>query len=180
MPQSASIQNNFIGGLKTEFTGLNFPENSCTDTENCVFSLIGDVLRREGINFEANSILNNIGVGSKAVNTYKWTNVGGDGDTQVLVLQVGDTLYFFETSAAVVTSPISAQLLASTITITNFQALNNIADPSITECQFSDGNGYLFVYHPDLDPFACTFNNGTITASDITIQIRDFTGISDG
>ena len=29
MPQqpSASIENNFTGGLKTEFTGLNFPEN---------------------------------------------------------------------------------------------------------------------------------------------------------
>ena len=171
--------NSFIGGLKTEFTGLNFPENACTDTENCVFSIIGDVLRREGIDLEVNATQNSIMQSSVALNTYRWTNVGGDGQTQVLVVQIGNTLYFFNTSAATASSPISAQLLASTVTVSTYQATNNIANVALTECQFTDGNGYLFVFHPDCDPFSCTYNAGTITATEITLQIRDFAGIAE-
>ena len=169
--------NNFTGGLKTEFTGLNFPENSCTDTQNVVFSIIGEALRREGIDLEVNAIQNSIFVQGKALNTYKWSNVGGDGLTQVLVVQIGNILYFFQTSAATASSPISAQLLSSTINISSFKASGNSADTSIVECQFTDGNGYLFVFHPDCDSFYCTYNVGVITASIINLQVRDFAGI---
>lgn len=179
MPQTTSIMNSFIGGLKTEFTGLNFPENACTDTENCVFSIIGDVLRREGIDLEVNATQNSIMQSSVALNTYRWTNVGGDGQTQVLVVQIGNTLYFFNTSAATASNPISAQLLASTVTVSTYQAMGNSANVALTECQFTDGNGYLFVFHPDCDSFYCTYNAGTITANLITLQIRDFAGIND-
>ena len=46
---SASIENNFTAGLKTEFTGLNFPENAATDCDNVIFDMPGDVTRRLGI-----------------------------------------------------------------------------------------------------------------------------------
>jgi hypothetical protein len=177
MVASASLMNNFIGGLKTEFTGLNFPENAATDTENVVFSIIGEAVRREGIDLEVNAVKNAIMQSNVAFNTYKWTNVGGDGETQILVAQIGNTLYFFETSTATPTSPISAQLLASTVNISAFEATGNTSNTSITECQFTDGNGYLFVFHPACDSFYCTYNAGTITANKITIQIRDFAGI---
>jgi hypothetical protein len=179
MPQSTSIMNSFIGGLKTEYTGLNFPENSCTDTANCVFSIIGEVLRREGIDLEDNAVNNPIMQAGKAFNTYKWTNVGGDGQTQVLVTQIGNTLYFYTTSSATATSPVSAQRLTSTVNIPTYQASGNTADTSLVECQFTDGNGYLFVFHPACDPFYCTYNNGVITANLITLQIRDFAGIAE-
>ena len=179
MPQSTSIMNSFIGGLKTEYTGLNFPENACTDTANCVFSIIGEVLRREGIDLEDNAVNNPIMQAGKAFNTYKWTNVGGDGQTQVLVTQIGNTLYFYTTSSATATSPVSAQLLTSTVNIPTYQAFGNTSDTSLVECQFTDGNGYLFVFHPACDSFYCTYNAGTITANLITIQVRDFAGIND-
>jgi hypothetical protein len=177
MVASASLMNSFIGGLKTEFTGLNFPENACTDTENVVFSIIGEAVRREGIDLEVNAVKSAVMQSSVAFNTYKWTNVGGDGLTQVLVVQIGNTLYFFTSSAATESSPLSAQLLASTVTVSTYQASGNTATVNQTECQFTDGNGYLFVFHPDCDPFYCTYNAGTITANLITLQIRDFAGI---
>ena len=177
MVSSASLMNNFSGGLKTEFTGLNFPENAATDTQNVVFSIIGEALRREGIDLEVNAVQNSIFVQGKALNTYKWSNVGGDGLTQVLVVQIGNTLYFFTTSSATATSPISAQRLSSTVDISTYQATGNTADTSIVEAQFTDGNGYLFVFHPDCDSFYCTYNNGVITATVINLQIRDFSGI---
>ena len=171
--------NSFSGGLKTEFTGLNFPENSCTDTQNVVFSIIGEALRREGIDLEVNAVQNSIFVQGKAVNTYKWSNVGGDGLTQVLVVQIGNTLYFFKTSAATPSAPVSAQLLSSSINFSTYQAIGNTTDITQTECNFTDGNGYLFVFHPGCDSFYCTYNNGVITSNLITIQTRDFTGISE-
>ena len=184
----ASIENNFTGGLKTEFTGLNFPENACTAASNCVFSIIGDVNRREGFDFEENFTLNNTpsptGVaGSVAISTYKWNNAGGDGETQIVVQQVGGGLYFYLSTAATSTSPLSSQLLLSTVTISNFLATNATAafDPTI-ECTFSDGNGYLFVFNSQCDPFYCTYNSGnqTLTPNLITLQIRDFAGLPDG
>ena len=175
--QNVSIEANFTGGLKTEFTGLNFPENSCTAVDNCVFSIVGDVLRREGINFEANNVLNSVVSSGDAINQYRWKNAGGDGQTEVLVVQVGGTLYFFKSSASTIASPLSAQILVSTVTISTFLAQGSSNVVTGVECQFSDGNGYLFVYHPYCDPFYCTFNAGTITPMVITVQTRDFNGI---
>src|SRR6267154_156931 len=98
--QISSVENNFTKGLITESTGMNFPENAATDTDNCTYTLIGDVTRRLGIDHEVNRVLNSISRTSKAINTYKWNNVGGDGLTQLVVEQVGSTLYFYKSSAA--------------------------------------------------------------------------------
>lgn len=179
MPITPSVQNNFTGGLKTEFTGLNFPENAAIDTENCVYSLVGDVTRRGGIDFEADHVTNAITATESAISTYRWKNAGGDGQTEVLVLQSGSTLYFYQSSASTTTNPLSGQLLTSTVNLNSFLASGSTNSPVGVECQFTDGNGYLFVYHPYLDPFYCVYSTGTITPNVITVQIRDFAGIPD-
>ncbi len=176
MVKQISAQNNFIAGLKTEFTGLNFPEDAATESDNCVYSLIGEVQRRSGINYEAGFELQSLSTNA-AVSYGRWRNAGGDGVNDVLVLQMGGTLNFFLTSAA--TSSISTQLLASTVTISTYQAMGNTNDVTQTECQYAFGNGYLFVFHPDCDPFYCTYNSGTILANVIPVDIRDFTGVTD-
>src|SRR5258708_983802 len=176
---SPSVENHFIAGLKTEFTGLNFPENAATDTSNCVYTLIGDVNRRDGIDYEANFALNNINQNSVARSSFRWLNAGGDGSTQILVEQIGSILYFWKSSAATLANPLSTTLLSSTVNIPGFQSSNNIADVSQTECQYATGNGYLFVFHPNCDPFFCTYSNGLITGTAITLQTRDFVGINE-
>lgn len=180
MPQQQQspiqVENNFIGGLKTEATGLNFPENACTATENCVFSLIGDVTRREGIDYELNFTTAAIDRTLKAIQTFTWTNAGGDGNTKLLVRQVGSLLSFYTITAATITSPLSTQLLVSTVDMTAFQI---VTSPAAVECQFATGNGYLFVFNPNCNPFFCTYSAGTITPALITIQIRDFAGTSE-
>lgn len=176
-----SVENNFVGGLKTEFTGLNFPENACTDTENCVFSLIGDVNRRLGIDYETNYAQNTVDRTGCAISTYKWNNAGGDGSTQFVVEQVGGTIYFYKSSAATIASPLSTKLLTATVTLSSFLVSGSTNDPKALECQYSDGNGYLFVYHPYCDPFSCSYDSAsnTITANVINLQIRDFKGINE-
>src|SRR5258708_40334131 len=104
---STSVENNFTKGLITESTGLNFPENAATDTDNCTYTLVGNVTRRLGIDYEANyGFLNNSRTG-KAISTYKWNNAGGDGRSQLVVQQIGGTLYFYYSSQATIANPIS-------------------------------------------------------------------------
>jgi hypothetical protein len=171
-----AIQNHFIAGLKTEFTGLNFPENAATETQNCVYSLIGDVTRRGGINYEANAGFQNIYTpGGFARSSFRWLNAGGDGLSQILVIQIGGNLYFYLSSAATVASPLSTTIIGD-ISLLPFTSGPNVA---FIECQYTSGNGFLFVFHPSMDPIYVTFNPGanTVTAQRITLQIRDTIGI---
>jgi hypothetical protein len=39
----STVENNFTKGFVTEFTGLNFPENAATDTDNCLYDIVGHV-----------------------------------------------------------------------------------------------------------------------------------------
>lgn len=173
----SSTENKFTKGLVTEFTGLNFPENAATDTDNCTYDIIGRVSRRLGIDYEDNFELTNIDKTNKAITSFKWNNAGGDGLTEIVVVQIGNFLHFYKSSDATTSSPLSNQELSSVIDISAFLASGNINDPSQVECQFDSGNGYLFVFHADLEPFYCTYDAGTVSGAVISINIRDFNGI---
>jgi len=181
MPQqpSVGIENSFIAGLKTEFTGLNFPQHAATDTDNCIYDLVGDVTRREGFDYEDNFHLNQIDRTNKAISTYKWNNVGGDGLTQLIVNQIGSTLYFYSVTNSTIASPLSNNRLISTVDLTFAIPTTSTFSPVTVECQYADGNGYLFVFNSSTEPVFCTYNpaSSTVTAAIITVQIRDFLGI---
>lgn len=180
--QNIAAMNAFNKGVKTEFTGLNYPEDAATSASNCIFNRIGNTTRRPGINYEANFAQQTINRTSLAISTYRWNNVGGDGSTRVLVTQIGTLLYFYKVSAATIASPLSTKVLASTVDISTFIATGGSYDSTI-ECQYTDGNGYLFVFHPSCDPFYVTYTFGspdTVAGSSISVQIRDFVGVIDG
>lgn len=155
---------------------MNFPENAATDCDNVEFTIVGDTLRRLGMNRETNGTLLNHNAAGLATNTYKWDNVGGDGSTQFVVSQIGGTLYFYNVSTSTTASPISSNELVSTVTVSTYTASGGSFRNTVP-CEFSDGNGYLFVYHPDCDPFYCTYASGAVSSAIINIQIRDFAGI---
>ncbi len=182
MPQQAlvSVENNFTKGLITEATALNFPENAATDVDNCAFTLVGDVARRKGIDFETNFILSGIDRTNTAINTYKWNNAGGDGNSQFVVAQVGAIVNFFGVSTSNINSPLSSQRLANPINLSSFLASGATFDAT-AECTFADGNGYLFIFHPSCDPIYCTYvpANG-VTGHSILLSTRDFAGIDLG
>src|SRR5688572_20893675 len=122
MPQQVATQvdNQFIQGLVTEFTGLNFPDKACIDTDNCVFDKTGLVSRRFGINYEANFDIEFKDRAGKALSTYYWQNVTGDGTVFLYVVQVGSDLMFYDASAATTSNPISDQKLEPEIDLLDF------------------------------------------------------------
>jgi hypothetical protein len=175
MPRQAAfaVENSFRNGLITDATELNFPENACTSTENCVFDPDGSVYRRFGFSFEGDYATNSVPRYNSVVATYLWKNVNGDPDTSFLVKQVGSTLYFYDTNG----SSVSSGLVGDTVDLSLYETSGN---PGIDtfECQFTSGNGFLFVTHPFCTPLRLEYDvdNELIIEHSLVLKIRDFDG----
>jgi hypothetical protein len=178
MPRShgVSVQNKFIKGLITEGTALSFPEDACTETFNCVFDHLGRVTRRLGIDLEGGKVTRTSDMANGVTVTYLWKNVGGDGDINYAVVQNGFTLIFYRVLSS---AALSAGLHANTVTLTTFSSVAASTVQS-QECQFAQGNGFLFVTHPSCEPFYVSYDiaGNTFTATQINLKERDFVGIT--
>lgn len=180
MPQqiTTAVENNFTKGLITEATGLNFPENAATETSNCVFSLIGDVSRRPGFDFEQQFENFAFDRTQCAMSSYVWNNPGGYSNKRLMVRQIGAQLVIYDISQVTNASPLSFWNIGSNPNFAQFVVSGKTFDNTI-ECQYAEGNGYLFIYNSNCDPLYCTYNAGTVTISPIFLQIRDFVGVVD-
>ena len=169
----SAVENSFKNGLITEATGLNFPESACTETYDCIFNFDGSVIRRPGFNFETGYVKKAINRTNNVVSSYLWRNVAGDGSVTLVVTQVGSTLYFWRLGS----SGVSAGAITSNVDISVYITSGAPVTNTI-ECQFSQGNGLLFVTHPYCEPFYVSYNITTdvATATAITVQIRDLEG----
>ena len=177
MPRTAatSIHNNFTRGLVTESTALNFPEDGCTETYNCVFDEKARVYRRLGIDFESSYGTQTANRAGTVVASYYWKAAAGNGDNALSILQVGSTLYFY----LVDTGALSDNVI-DTLDLTTFSPAG-APSPEENECEFAAGNGYLFVSHPELETFYVEYDEDaeTISATQIDIYSRDFIGVDD-
>lgn len=178
MPRNTAvvIENSFVKGLITEATGLNFPENACTETSNCIFQHTGEVSRRLGIDYEHNFVANNITTTGNAIKEFLWKAVAQNGEFTFEVVQVGNILSFY----AVGTSSISGALKSFTVDLNSFKASGA---PSLNDigCSFDSGHGYLFVSHPYCNPFYVAYDSDaqTISTAQVDVRVRDFEGLVD-
>jgi len=175
---AVSIENNFVNGLISEATALNFPESAAIDCSNVIFNEKGNVTRRRGFDFESGFSNKAIDKTNAVINSYLWQNAAGSGDNNFVVTQVGGTLYFYQVS---LTGALSPGAMASSVALTPFIPSGAPA-PATTECQFASGYGYLFVTHANLNPFYVAYdpNSKIFTATAISIKIRDTEGFDDG
>src|SRR5258708_34849634 len=95
MPPIASVENNFTRGFISQATGMNFPENACTATQNCVFRPWGLVERRLGFDVETGGQSQFTGIANLAFTQYVWKDVTGNGNINLAVIQIGPTVYFY-------------------------------------------------------------------------------------
>lgn len=173
-----TVESNFINGLITEATALNFPENACTDTDNCVFHPKGEVYRRYGIDFEPGYQSLSVAARGKVTQSYYWQNAAGLANKNFVVSQVGGILYFY----AVDTTSLSGDRLVSTVDITTMSSDVDLTKCASNACQFAQGQGYLIVTNGYTDPFYVKYNPGTntLSATKITISVRDTIGVDEG
>lgn len=172
---------NFSQGLITEGSPFTSPENSVIDASNCEFNRDGSVQRRKGIDFEtgysfSNTTYSQTFYNQKAKNEYLWVSVNNDPDLALACMQVGNTIFFYDATK----SALSDTVVATPYSISPFSTNSSNSERNIVS--FASGEGVLFItgkyvkpHYVEYDPVA-----NTITATEISINVRDFTGIDDG
>lgn len=170
---------NFTGGLNTEATALNFPENAATDLDNFDLFRTGEVKRRLGLEFENNYVLRPSTFAENdyttfGVSSHEWLAVNGKGELNFLVVQVGLELFFHDLGS----EPVSGTERGS-VDLSPFQTGPN-ARTCVIDTSF--GEGRMIVANRELEPVYVEFNEaaGTFAIIKIDMRIRDFDGVDDG
>lgn len=171
-----SVENNFVKGFLTEYSGFNFPENACEETLNCVFDQTGKVSRRLGLELENVSVPPTVTYDENSVYTsFIWKSAGYRSENTFVVQQIDDTLHFYK-----VLSDNVANNKASFTFDLNTHSTGGA--PGDSFCQFSNGSGRLFVSNPDTETFYIKYDSDTdtITSTALEVKVRDFKVLEDG
>lgn len=174
--------NSFVAGLITEATELTYPPNSSSDEDNCVLFTKGNRRRRLGIDFEDDYIraatpVTDADLETFAISTHEWFAVSGVGTLNFSVIQLGNTLHFYDSSE----ESLSAGKKSFTVDLDSYLA------PAATTAALdivssTTGRGDFFVVSPAIEPFRVSYDVdlNTITVIPIEIRVRDFEGVDDG
>ncbi len=175
MPRQVQEQivNNFVRGLFTEATTLNFPEGAATETFDCIFDRTGLVTRRKGIDYEASYVQNTELRDDANIVGFRWENVGGAPGTIFFVYQIGRYLVFYDEDPD---NALSNGIKSFEVDLNTYKV--DTADPKSSRCQFASFDGVLFVANQSIDPIFIEYDSvgDSLTTTAITIQTRDLEG----
>jgi hypothetical protein len=174
LPQEINLKpiNTFNKGLITEATVMTFPEGASSDELNCDLLKNGARQRRRAIAFEDNYQNSSFTVSDGSfVHKETWENVSGIGGKEFLVLQVNNTVYFYDKSP---TNTSSAEKPFS-INLTTFDVGNNFP-VNETPISCSSITGYLVIVSAAINPIVVQYfsSSDTISVEPISVKIRDF------
>ena len=165
--------NTFVKGLITEASPLTFPENASLDEANFILNKDGTRQRRLGLDYEEDFVELDSGVipvvGSQVItNIFLWKNAGGITSKSFTVLQVGSTMFFFDTAA----KPLSSGLVYT---------YNGGISARNTRASFAAVDKSLVVVNglPEITTFSYDDRLGTISETASKILIRDTFGVAD-
>lgn len=161
--------NSFIGGLVSDANALTFPPNASLDEVNMVLNSDGSRNRRLGMDFENSSVEVTTGVSfnnSPAHTTFKWENVGGDPGKNLLVVQFGNEIKFFDFD--------NMPLSSSVIYTHTFEPSSNTQLYSYTSV-----DGVLVVATGLKEITKFIYEEGAITVEADYLRIRDLFGVED-
>lgn len=171
-----TVENNFTKGIVTEFSGLNFPENSCQDATNVIFTDKGEVVRRGGFDLEESTVpydLASLTVDNKAATvTYHWRNAAPQTDIEFVVVQIKNLIHFYKA----ISSTLSFFKLPYILDMNFFRGYSGF-DISQSECQFASGDGQLYIANGLCETLKITYlpSTNTFDVFPLSVRIRDFT-----
>lgn len=162
---------NFVKGLITEASPVNFPPEASSAEENFELNRDGTRDRRLGLDFEASFNLRSTGlpvsdIRNYGLTTFEWHNVAGDPGSIFLVVQCGNVLHFYDNQAPSVSG--SGYIGTITISSVNFSPY-----------AFTAVDGRLIVAPGGGDLTVVTYTASTSTFSSTTgrISVRDVWGL---
>ena len=168
------IYANFSGGFVTEGNILSYPENAASEFFNFDLKQNGSISRRLGLTVESTvpvSLPASESVNPAASNIFKWSNVNGDPDLSIMVVQVGRRLDFFTLLEEDITSQVAAPSVFLTPSFGS--VLSNVYDNDLSA---ASGAGVIFIAGRHIDPSYLKYDEfaGTVSVTPIDIEIRDF------
>lgn len=184
MPQQkgSKLYNTFVKGLNSDASPLTFPPNTSLDESNMRLLIDGSRRRRRGIDYEQSAILSAIGpaldtLSTQVISSHRWFSVHEDANVNFLVVQVFNLLYFFNHSSI----PLSSGLKAFTVNLDTYLAPGK----TLAGSEYIDTatvKGALFVCSNKIEPFVISYDAAADTISVVVkpVQVRDFTGVTDG
>lgn len=163
--------NTFVQGFITEASPLNFPPNASVAEENFELNKDGTRDRRRGMDFEENHgfVVTNVkglAYDSYGKGAYVWKNAGGDSSKELIVIQIYNKLYFYNTQER----NISSTGYITSITIPPFNGATSLS--------FASVDGYLVVAGGvrDIAIVSCSTTN-QITVEYQYLRVRDVWGV---
>lgn len=171
--KSAVEVNKFVAGLITEASPLTFPDNASLDEQNFILNRDGSRSRREGFDLEPTSVVINTTMtlpasGDLARSSFKWINAGGNPSSVLVVVQVGQSLNFFDSSYNVL-----SQGWVFTYTYDASLAAQRFSYASV------DGMLVVATGNKEVDVYIYDPNNNTVSKIQKTLYVRDLFGIQD-
>jgi len=182
MAAQAAVKDSFtfVGGLNTEGGFFIVPENSYKEGENVVLNTDGSLERRSGIDYENNYSLYAAAITADqkdlwAFGSSVWTSVGGNGNTDFIVAQVGYTLHFYLAAS----DSISGNKKGFTVDLSPYKLAASTATTGVDPCQFASVYGQLLVTCAQCTPILVKYDaaTDTISVTEIELVTRDFKGI---
>ena len=183
MPRKKATLNvsTFAGGLITEASELAFPDNAAKDLLNCDVLPTAEVIRRLGVDFESGYSLSTDAVTDTelltyAISTHEWKSVAGKGSRQFLVVQMGNTLYFYDQAI----TPLGDGAKSFTVDLDTYLS-PAATDSSTYEIDATPGRGFLFVVSEAINPITIEYDpvGDSISVTEITFKVRDLEGVDD-
>lgn len=169
-PSIRAEVNNFVQGLITEASPLNFPPNASFEEENFELNRDGTRDRRLGLGYEPGfhlitSPLSAVDSVTARVSTYKWSNVNGSLIDEFLVVQMEQVLSFFTIGA----DTLSNGGFAGTVTLSSF--------PVGTVYSFTEAEGSLVIAGGTDTIAVVSYQAPTFSVSYERIKVRDIWGV---
>jgi hypothetical protein len=186
MGSTSQIKNSFSfnRGFITEASALTFPENASLDEENFNIEVDGTRTKRLGFDYEDNftyiqgPLKTDYTLGT--IDTYVWNSPAEQGGVSLLVVQIGETISFFDISDG--SQPSSANKLATELSLNSFTpSWLTFVDKNILTTSFADGKGFLFINTINTLPLYCAYDPITqvVTPVSYDIFVRDTSGVED-
>lgn len=165
----------FVKGIVTEVSPLTFPDNASLDEENFVLNRDGSRERRLGLDIENNASYQGV-VSSEAqltnTNSYRWLDGKGVGEGDIVVVQVGSDLLFYDAESE---SLSSGYIGREDLTI------NGEGGPqSYTRASFTRIGKRLVVAFGGEEVWTFKYEGeNSLTKEAFRLKIRDFFGVGD-
>ncbi len=162
--------NNFIKGLITEASPLNYPANASIDEENFELNRDGTRDRRLGMDYEEDAAVSAntfdyMLINTAKISSYKWISANGITDKDILVIQTENVLKFYDLAA----DSLSGSGYLGSFALTTF--------PTNTLFSFSSLERSLIVAAGVSDIAIITYQYGVFSVEYKRILVRDLWGV---